>query len=63
VKKLFLASMVALAATAAVIAPTQAASVIIQSDDNQYSPDDQSEALASPPQGDRAGPRLRLTSP
>ena len=43
-KKLFLASMVALAATAAVIAPTQAASVIIQSDDNnQYSPDDQSD--------------------
>ncbi|ANN57145.1 hypothetical protein A9174_10430 [Mesorhizobium loti NZP2037] len=43
-KKLFLASMVALAATAAVIAPTQAASVIIQSDDgNQYSSDDQSD--------------------
>jgi hypothetical protein len=41
-KKLFLASMVALAATAAVIAPTQATSLIIQSDDgNRYSPDDE----------------------
>ena len=41
-KKLILASVLAFAATAAVIAPTQAASVIIQSDDgDQYSPDDQ----------------------
>ena len=43
-KKLILASIMALAATAAVIAPTQAASLTIQSDDNsQYSPDDQSD--------------------
>ncbi|MER9947119.1 hypothetical protein [Mesorhizobium sp. M0047] len=39
-KKLILASVLAFAATAAVVAPTQAASVIIQSDDDQYSPDD-----------------------
>ncbi|TPK58761.1 hypothetical protein FJ546_22565 [Mesorhizobium sp. B2-4-19] len=40
-KNLILASLLALAATASVIAPTQAASVTIQSDDgNQYSPDD-----------------------
>jgi hypothetical protein len=46
VRKLFLASMVALAATAAVIAPTQAASVIIQSDyGNQYSPDDNGQIV------------------
>ncbi|MER8463040.1 hypothetical protein [Mesorhizobium sp. M1396] len=41
-KKLILASVLAFAATAAVVAPTQAESVIIQSDDgDQYSPDDQ----------------------
>ncbi|TPM26863.1 hypothetical protein [Mesorhizobium sp. B2-3-4] len=40
-RKLILASLVAMAATASVIAPTQAASVTIQSDDgNQYSDDD-----------------------
>lgn len=44
-KKLILASLVALAATAAVIVPTQAASVIIQSDDgNRYSPGDNSDS-------------------
>ncbi|MER8844972.1 MULTISPECIES: hypothetical protein [Mesorhizobium] len=42
-KKLILASVLAFAATAAAIAPTQAASVTIQSDDgNQYSSDDDS---------------------
>ncbi|MBZ9670626.1 hypothetical protein [Mesorhizobium sp. ES1-3] len=42
-KKLILASVLALAATAAAIAPTQAASVTIQSDDgSQYSSDDDS---------------------
>ncbi|TPL12420.1 hypothetical protein FJ938_00685 [Mesorhizobium sp. B2-4-14] len=43
-KKFILASVLTLAATAAVIAPTQAASLVIQSDDdNQYS-DDQSDS-------------------
>ncbi|MBZ9893860.1 hypothetical protein LB545_05845 [Mesorhizobium sp. BR1-1-6] len=40
-RSFFLASMMALAASASVIAPTQAASVTIQSgDEPQYSPDD-----------------------
>jgi hypothetical protein len=39
-KTLIIASMIAFAGTAALIAPTQAASLIIQSDDgNQYSSD------------------------
>jgi hypothetical protein len=38
-KTLIIASMIAFAGTAALIAPTQAASVIIQSDEgDQYSP-------------------------
>ncbi|TPK77735.1 hypothetical protein FJ950_25360 [Mesorhizobium sp. B2-3-14] len=42
-KKLILATVLAFAATAAAIAPTQAASVTIQSDDgNQYSSDEDS---------------------
>jgi hypothetical protein len=39
-KTLIIASMIAFSGTAALIAPTQAASLIIQSDDgDQYSPD------------------------
>ncbi|TPL86312.1 hypothetical protein FJ941_06525 [Mesorhizobium sp. B2-3-13] len=42
-KKVILASLLAFAATASVIAPTQAASLTIQSDDdNRYSSDDDS---------------------
>ncbi|TPL92493.1 hypothetical protein [Mesorhizobium sp. B2-3-12] len=42
-RKLILSSVLAFAATAAAIAPTQAASLTIQSDDeNQYSSDDDS---------------------
>ncbi|WP_027144305.1 hypothetical protein [Mesorhizobium sp. WSM3626] len=42
-KKVILATLLAFAATASVIAPTQAASLTIQSDDdNQYSSDDDS---------------------
>ncbi|MER9654188.1 hypothetical protein NKJ26_11825 [Mesorhizobium sp. M0152] len=42
--RLILACALALAATASVIAPTQAASLTIQSDDDdQYLPDDQSD--------------------
>lgn len=44
-KKLILASLLALAATAAITAPTQAASVTIQSDDgDRYLPDDDSDS-------------------
>ena len=38
-KNLILASMIVFAGTTAFMAPTQAASLTIQTDDNQYSPD------------------------